>query len=91
MMEKMMQQMVASMAGKMGPEDMVKMMDRMVSTMFADMTLEDKIAFMQAMMGACMSNILSGLSAEEKQQIATAILQTMKTEVERRTDIQKDG
>jgi hypothetical protein len=90
MMDKMMQQMAASMGSKMGPEGMVKMMDQMVGTMFADMTVEDKIAFMQAMMGACMSNILGDLSSEERQQVATTLFQTMQTEMQKRAGLQTE-
>ncbi len=81
MMDKMMGAMAESVAGKMGAEGMVRMMNQMVGTLFQGMTLEDKIAFMQGMMGACMSNVLAGLSAEEKQHVATALLNALRDEL----------
>jgi hypothetical protein len=54
----------------MEADDMVKMMDKMTGALFAGMTADEKFGLMQTMMTVCLTNILTGLSAEEQQRVA---------------------
>lgn len=80
MFEEMMRKMRG---GMMKPEEMPKMMEAMMEKVFSHMTTQDKIAFIENMMPRCIAMMFGEMNAEDRKEVASAMLERMATELKR--------
>ncbi len=71
------------MARMMGKENMPKMMGAMMAEMFGAMKPEERMEFVRQMIPICMSRLFENLGRKDRAEIALAILEKLKDELER--------